>query len=57
MTMATSNDFSTDVEVRFVDLDAYGHVNSATYFTYLETARTKLIGFSAALKTASFSPR
>jgi acyl-CoA thioester hydrolase len=43
MTMAASYDFSTDVEVRFADLDTYGHVNNATYFTYLETARTKLI--------------
>jgi acyl-CoA thioester hydrolase len=34
--------FSTPIEVRFSDLDAYGHVNSAVYFTYLETARVKL---------------
>ena len=34
--------FSTDIEVRFADLDAYGHVNNAVFFTYLETARTKL---------------
>lgn len=33
---------STSVEIRFADLDAYGHVNNAVYFTYLETARTKL---------------
>ncbi|MCK5879815.1 MAG: acyl-CoA thioesterase [Holophagae bacterium] len=30
------------VTVRFRDLDAMGHVNNATYFTYLEQAR---IGF------------
>lgn len=30
------------VEVRFADLDAYGHVNSAKFITYLETARTKM---------------
>lgn len=42
MTSAEPSDFSTDIEVRFADLDAYGHVNNATYFTYLETARTKL---------------
>lgn len=30
------------VEIRFADLDAYGHVNSAKFITYLETARTKL---------------
>ncbi len=34
--------FSVPVELRFADLDAYGHVNNATYFTLLETARTKL---------------
>lgn len=34
--------FSADIEVRFADLDAYGHVNNAVFFTYLETARTKL---------------
>jgi len=36
---------STEIEVRFADLDAYGHVNNAVFFTYLETARVKL--FSA----------
>lgn len=34
--------FSTPIEIRFSDLDLYGHVNSVTYFTYLETARVKL---------------
>ncbi len=34
--------YSTNIELRFSDLDAYGHVNSAVYFTYLETARVKL---------------
>lgn len=34
--------YSVPIELRFADLDAYGHVNNATYFTYLETARTKL---------------
>jgi acyl-CoA thioester hydrolase len=34
--------YSTTIELRFSDLDAYGHVNSALYFTYLETARVKL---------------
>lgn len=28
-----------DVEVRFSDLDAMGHVNNATYLTYLEQGR------------------
>lgn len=33
-------DFSVEIQVRFADLDAYGHVNHATFFTFLETART-----------------
>jgi acyl-CoA thioester hydrolase len=37
-----SQTYSTGIELRFSDLDAYGHVNSAVYFTYLETARIKL---------------
>lgn len=36
--------FSTPVELRFSDLDLYGHVNSVVYFTYLETARVKMLG-------------
>jgi len=32
----------TEIEIRFSDLDAYGHVNNATFFTFLETARVKL---------------
>ena len=35
-------EFSTQIEVRFADLDAYGHVNNAIFFTYLENARVKL---------------
>ena len=37
---------STEIEVRFADLDAYGHVNNAIFFTYLETARVKLLSKS-----------
>jgi acyl-CoA thioester hydrolase len=32
--------FHCEVEVRFRDLDAMGHVNNAVYFTYFEVART-----------------
>lgn len=39
-----AREYSTTIELRFSDLDAYGHVNSAIYFTYLETARLKLFG-------------
>jgi acyl-CoA thioester hydrolase len=34
--------FSIEIDIRFADLDAYGHVNNATYFTYLEHVRVKL---------------
>lgn len=33
---------AVEIDVRFSDLDAYGHVNNAVFFTYLETARTRL---------------
>jgi acyl-CoA thioester hydrolase len=38
----TQFEFVTPIEIRFADLDAYGHVNNALFFTYLETARIKL---------------
>ena len=31
--------FSTQIEVRFRDLDALGHVNNAVYLTYFEVSR------------------
>jgi acyl-CoA thioester hydrolase len=31
--------YSIDLEVRFRDLDAFGHVNNAVYLTYFEVAR------------------
>ncbi len=31
--------YTTEIQVRFSDTDAYGHVNNATFFTYMETAR------------------
>lgn len=34
--------FSLDIDVRFRDLDALGHVNNSVYFTYFEEARTIL---------------
>lgn len=35
----TDYSFQTDVDVRFRDLDAMGHVNNAVYATYFEQAR------------------
>lgn len=33
--------FTTEVQMRFRDLDAMGHVNNAVYLTYCELARTQ----------------
>lgn len=33
--------FETTVEVRWSDMDSLGHVNNATYFTFLENARVE----------------
>jgi acyl-CoA thioester hydrolase len=33
--------YKTSVETRFADFDMMGHVNNATYFTYMEVAREK----------------
>ncbi len=35
--------FRVDIQVRFRDLDAYGHVNSVVYYTYLEQARVEML--------------
>jgi acyl-CoA thioester hydrolase len=35
----TDHSFTTEVEVRFRDLDTMGHVNNAVYATFLEEAR------------------
>jgi len=39
--MADFQVFTTDIEVRFRDVDAMGHVNNAVYFTYFESGRVK----------------
>jgi acyl-CoA thioester hydrolase len=45
--------FSCPIQVRWCDLDAFGHVNNATFASYLEMARTevwtKLFGSREAL--------
>ncbi len=33
--------FSTPMLIRFRDLDAFGHVNNAVYFTYMEMTRVE----------------
>lgn len=34
---------TTEIRVRFSELDAYGHVNHAVYITYFETARIEAL--------------
>jgi len=36
-----SGRFTVRFPVRFRDVDIFGHVNNAVYFTYMETARTE----------------
>jgi acyl-CoA thioester hydrolase len=33
-----------EIEIRWKDLDVYGHVNNAVYLTYLEEARDEWLG-------------
>ncbi|MGK6352747.1 acyl-CoA thioesterase [Parapedobacter sp. DT-150] len=35
-----SFNYATPVEIRFADMDAFGHVNNAVYLTYFEVARS-----------------
>ncbi|MEF8822283.1 MAG: thioesterase family protein [Halovenus sp.] len=34
-----SFEYTTEIAVRYADIDTYGHVNNATYATYFEEAR------------------
>ncbi len=44
----------TDIKVIFRDIDAFGHVNNAVYFTYLENSRVEYIqGMGLAIDKAS----
>lgn len=53
--------FSCPIQVRWRDLDAFGHVNNATFASYLEMARTevwtKLFGGRDALDIPFFVQR
>jgi acyl-CoA thioester hydrolase len=40
MDLAVFN-FSTAIQIRFKDMDAFNHVNNAVHLTYFEVARTK----------------
>ncbi|MDR2869202.1 MAG: acyl-CoA thioesterase [Deferribacteraceae bacterium] len=36
-------EINAKIQVRFCDLDAYGHVNHAMYLSYMEVARVELV--------------
>lgn len=43
MILDTTFNHSTPIQLRFVDMDAFGHINNANYLTYLEEARIKYL--------------
>lgn len=45
---------STPVKIRFRDLDAFGHVNNAVYFTFMEMARVEYFTQLGLLKSGEF---
>jgi acyl-CoA thioester hydrolase len=46
--------YETTIEVRFQDLDAFGHVNNAVFATYLEQARVGYFRDVLGLTTRDF---
>ncbi len=45
---------STSITIRFRDLDAFGHVNNAVYFTFMEMARVAYFTQIGLLKPGEF---
>ena len=45
---------STPITIRFRDLDAFGHVNNAVYFTFMEMARVAYFTQIGLLKPGEF---
>jgi acyl-CoA thioester hydrolase len=45
---------STPIKIRFRDLDAFGHVNNAVYFTFMEMARVEYFTQIGLLKSGEF---
>ncbi|HTP06622.1 MAG TPA: thioesterase family protein [Anaerolineae bacterium] len=45
---------STPITIRFRDLDAFGHVNNAVYFTFMEMARVAYFTQIGLLKPSEF---
>jgi acyl-CoA thioester hydrolase len=46
--------FSTPIKIRFRDLDAFGHVNNAVYFTFMEVARVEYFKQTGLLQPGEF---
>ncbi len=53
MTSETFHCF-TPIKIRFRDLDAFGHVNNAVYFTFMEMARVEYFTQLGVLKSGEF---
>jgi acyl-CoA thioester hydrolase len=45
------------ITIRFRDLDAFGHVNNAVYFTFMEMARTEYFSHLGLWKVGEFPSR
>jgi acyl-CoA thioester hydrolase len=45
---------TTPIKIRFRDLDAFGHVNNAVYFTFMEMARVAYFAQIGLLKSGEF---
>ncbi len=43
--MSSPSPHRTTIDVRFAELDPYGHVNHAVYVSYFEVARTEALAF------------
>lgn len=43
-------------QIRWVDMDAYRHVNNTLYFRYCEQARTQMLGFEGSAEAAARTP-
>ncbi len=44
-------------QVRWVDMDAYRHVNNTLYFRYCEQARTQMLGFEGSAEAQQWAAR
>ncbi|MGQ0624551.1 MAG: acyl-CoA thioesterase [Sporichthyaceae bacterium] len=42
-----------ECQIRWIDMDAYRHVNNTLYFRYCEQARTQMLGFEGSAEAAA----